>query len=85
MVNIINFLGTNMDTKTLESTNKLLRVIIALLLRRKDEQIITIRKQIEILNDLGIKPVEIAEILGRTNTYIGKELSGIRKNRKQAK
>jgi hypothetical protein len=74
-----------MDKNGLQSTNKLLRVIVALLLRRRDEQTLTLRQQIEILNDLGIKPVEIAEILGRNNTYINKELSGIRKSRKQEK
>jgi hypothetical protein len=72
-----------MDKNELQSTNKLLRVIVALLLRRRDEQTLTLRQQIEILNDLGIKPVEIAEILGRNNTYINKELSVIRKSRKQ--
>jgi len=74
-----------MDKNELQSTNKLLRVIVALLLRRKDEKTLTLRQQIEILSDLGIKPAEIAEILGRTNTYINKELSGIRKGRKQEK
>lgn len=73
-----------MDKNEQQSTNKLLRVIVALLLRRRDEQTLTLRQQIEILNDLGIKPIEIAEILGRNNTYINKELSGIRKSRKQA-
>ena len=73
-----------MDKNELQSTNKLLRVIVALLLRRKDEKTLTLRQQIEILSDLGIKPAEIAEILGRTNTYINNELSGIRKGRKQA-
>jgi len=73
-----------MDKNELQSTDKLLRVIVALLLRRKDEKTLTLRQQIEILSDLGIKPAEIAEILGRTNTYINKELSGIRKGRKQA-
>lgn len=72
-----------MDKNELQSTNKLLRVIVALLLRKKDEKTLTLRQQIEILSDLGIKPAEIAEILGRTNTYINKELSGIRKGRKQ--
>lgn len=74
-----------MDNKTLESTNRLLRVIVALLLRRKDDRTLTLRQQIEVLNDLGIKPTEIAEILGRTSTYINKELSGIRKSRKETK
>ena len=73
-----------MDKNELQSTNKLLRVIVALLLRKKDEKTLTLRQQIEILSDLGIKPAEIAEILGRTNTYINKELSGIRKGCKQA-
>ena len=73
-----------MDKNELQSTNKLLRVIVALLLRKKDEKTPTLRQQIEILSDLGIKPAEIAEILGRTNTYINKELSGIRKGRKKA-
>lgn len=68
-----------MGNNELQSTNKLLRVIVALLLRRRDEQTPTLRQQIEILNDLGIKPIEIGGILGRTNTYINKELSGIRK------
>jgi len=72
-----------MDNNALESTNKLLKVIVALLLRGKDEQALTLRQRIEILNELGLKPIEIAEILGRTNTHINKELSGIRKGRKQ--
>lgn len=72
-----------MNNSTLESTNRLLRVIIALLLRKKDERTLTLRQQIEILDDLGMKPAEIAEILGRNNMYINKELSIIRKNRKK--
>ncbi len=72
-----------MNNNETQSTNKLLRVIVALLLRKRDEQTLTLRQQIEVLNDLGIKPVEIAEILGRSNTYINKELSGIRKGNKQ--
>jgi hypothetical protein len=71
-----------MDKNNLESTNKLLRVIVALLLRKKDEQTLTLRQQIELLDGLGMKPAEIGEIIGRTNTYINKELSGLRKLRK---
>ena len=74
-----------MDKKTLESTNKLLKVIVALLLRQNEEQSTTLRQQIKILSDLGLKPAEIAEILGRSNTYISKELSGIRKSHNQEK
>jgi hypothetical protein len=71
-----------MDKSTLESTNRLLKVIVALLLRAGDKPPM-LRQQIKILSDLGVKPVEIAEILGRTNTYVNKELSGIRKARKK--
>jgi hypothetical protein len=72
-----------MGKETIESTNKLLRVIIALILKRKGPDTFTLRQQIEILNDLGLKPLEIAEILGRSNIYINKELSGLRKSRKE--
>jgi hypothetical protein len=71
-----------MDENTLKSTNKFLQVIIALLLRRKDEQLLTLRQQIEILNGLELKPTQIAEIIGRSSTYINKELSIIRKGHK---
>jgi hypothetical protein len=72
-----------MDKDTLESTNKLLKVIVALLLRGKSDEPLNLRQRIEILADLSLKPAEIAEILGRTNTYVNKELSGIRKGRRK--
>ena len=74
----------NMEQNDTESTNRLLRVIVALLLRREEDGTPTLRQQIETLYDLGIKkPAEIAEILGKSGTHINKELSGIRKARKQ--
>jgi hypothetical protein len=42
-----------------------------------------LKKQIEILSNLGMRPVEIAETLGRTQTHINKELAGIRKSGKK--
>lgn len=74
-----------MDKNGLESTNRLLRVMIGLLIRRKEEQIPSIKQQIEVLSDLGLGPSEIAEILGRTSTHVNKELSGLRKERKRGK
>jgi hypothetical protein len=76
-----------MDKSALESTNRLLKVIIALMLRPKDEQPTSLKEQIEVLYSLGIRPTEIAEILGRTDGHINKELSvsGIRKKYKQEK
>lgn len=57
--------------------------MIALMLRGKDEQTQSLKGQIEILSDLGLRPSEIAEILGRTSTHVNKELSGLRKSRKR--
>jgi len=73
----------NMDNSLLESTNKMLKVMVALLLRRKEPETLTLRQQIEILSDLSLKPMEIAEILGRSNIYINKELSELRKSRRK--
>lgn len=72
-----------MNSDALALTNKLLKIIVALLLRGKSEEPLTLRERIAILSDLGLKPAEIADVLGRTNTYVSKELSGIRKTRKK--
>ena len=64
-----------MKKNNLESTNKLLRVIVALLLRQSHEGVLSLREQIKILDNVGLKPAEIAGIVGRSNTYISKELS----------
>jgi hypothetical protein len=65
-----------------ESTNRLLRVVIALLLRQGLEPLSTLRQQIELLDGLGLGPTEISKIIGRSTTYVTKELAGIRKTRK---
>lgn len=72
-----------MDTENLTQTNKLLKVIIALLLRGNGDDSLSLKQRIEILNELGLRPSEIAEILGRTATHVSKELSGIRKKEKR--
>jgi hypothetical protein len=76
-----------MDSNSLDSTNRLLKVIIALMLRPKDDRPMSLKQQIEVLYSLGIRPSEIAEILGRTDGHINKELSvsGIRKKHKKGK
>ena len=64
-----------METASQESTNRLLKVIIALMLRPKDDRPMSLRQQIEVLYGLHLRPTEIAEILGRTATHVNKELS----------
>jgi hypothetical protein len=65
------------------STNRLLGVIIALLLRQGRDGPPSLKQQIETLNDLGLRPSEIASILGRSNTHVNKELTGIRKGKRK--
>lgn len=60
-----------------------MKVIIALLVREPEKELAPLKKQIEILSNLGMRPVEIAETLGRTQTHINKELAGIRKSSKR--
>lgn len=73
-----------MEKKDSESTDKLLKVIVALLLRGKSEQTPTLRQQIELLSRLGMKPSEIGEILGKTSTHVNTALSEIRKSKKKS-
>jgi hypothetical protein len=74
-------MAKNLDLDSTESTNRLLRVIISLLLRRDGEQSLSLKQQIETLHRLNIRPTEIAQILGRTPTHVNKELSGLRKSK----
>lgn len=65
-------------------TNRLLTVIAGLLVRGngKGKETRSLKEQIEVLADLGVRPIEIAEILGRPAKYVNKELSRIRKMKK---
>ena len=76
-----------MRKETIESINKRLEVIIALLLRAriKESETLTRREQIRILSDLGLSPREIANILGRSVNYINKEISKLRSEARKVK
>jgi len=67
---------------TPESTNRLIKVMIALLVRKEDDRVRSLKEQIAILSELGLRPVEIAETLGKSSTHVNKELSGLRKSGK---
>lgn len=71
-----------MSEGSLESTNQLLRVVIALLLRQGMEPLSTLRQQIALLDSLSLGPTEISKIIGRSTTYVTKELAGLRKSKK---
>jgi hypothetical protein len=65
----------------MDSTNQLLRVIIALLMENS-ETLPKLRQRVDFLNKAGLKNSEIAKILGKTNTYVAKELNSLRASRK---
>ncbi len=44
---------------------------------------LSLKEQVRMLDSFGIRPVDIADILGRTAGHVNKELVGIRKGRKQ--
>jgi hypothetical protein len=69
-----------METDT-ETTNQLLRVVIALLLEQTDS-IGTLKEKVAFLERLGLGPTEISRVLGRTTSHVSKELAGIRKEKK---
>ncbi|PJA02566.1 hypothetical protein COX73_00070 [bacterium (Candidatus Gribaldobacteria) CG_4_10_14_0_2_um_filter_36_18] len=76
-----------MEKELLKSINKRLEVIIVLLLhlRLQKPERPRLREQIKVLDDLGVEPKDIANILGRSNNFIYKELSELRKPRKAKK
>ena len=73
-----------MDQDPMQSTNRLLKVIIGILIRG-GENPMPLKQQIETLSNVGLRPVEIAEILGKTATHINKELSALRNRSKGEK
>lgn len=73
----------NQLNKELFELNKRLGVVISLLLRMIPEKGngLSLKEQVGILSNLSIRPRDIANILGRTQTHISKELTGIRKEK----
>jgi len=73
----------NSELDVLSEINRRLGIVIALLLKAlpKEEGTMSLRDQVRLLSELGVRPKDIADILGRTQTYVGKELAGLRKKR----
>jgi hypothetical protein len=68
----------------LAELNKNLEVMIALLLRTisRDTRGLSLKEQIAVLDGLGVRPVSIARIVGRTQSHVSKELVSIRRSAK---
>ena len=73
-----------MDDRQLREITKRLDVLINLGLQGigRDGSRLLLRDQIRILSDLGFRPVDIAGTLGKTASFINKELALLRKARR---
>ena len=73
------------DRPDIEELNKRLGVVIALLLKGipKDGDGISLREQVDLLAQLGVRPRDIAEILSRSQKYVTKELASLRKMKRK--
>lgn len=62
-----------------------LDVLAALLLKLipKNTESLSLKEQISLLKELGVRPVDISKIIGRSQGYVNKELAGINKDKKK--
>ena len=69
----------------LDELNKNVEVMIALLLRgiSRDTRALSLKDQIALLDGLGVRPVSIARIVGKTQSHVNKELVSIRRSAKR--
>ncbi|MFA5831134.1 MAG: hypothetical protein WC878_04885 [Candidatus Paceibacterota bacterium] len=60
-----------------------LDVISAILLRLipRDINGLNLKEQIKLLDGLNVRPIDIAKIVGRSQSHVGKELVAIRKEK----
>ena len=71
--------------ESFENLGKKLDIISALLLRlapKNINEVVSLKDQIRILEGLGLRPVDMSKITGRSQNYINKELVAIRKEKK---
>ncbi len=68
-----------MNEELLYSIDRSLKALLGLIVSIRDDKPLSLRERIARLHDLGFKPKEISEILGRTGKFVSKELSELRK------
>lgn len=71
----------------LQNLNRNMEVVIALLLRlvSPDSKRLALKEQIALLDGLGLRPISIASIVGKTSGHVSKELVAIRRAAKKSK
>ena len=73
------------ELEELQSLNRNIEVVIALLLRQvsPDNKRLPLKEQIALLDGLGVRPISIASIVGKTPGHVSKELVAIRRAAKK--
>ena len=81
----MNSAKPSQELEKLTEINKKLEVVIALLLRSisRDTSVLPLKEQIAILDGLGVRPIDVADIVGKKPSYINKELVAIRRAAKK--
>ena len=71
------------EVEILQSLAKKMDVIAALLLRMlpNGNDGLSLKEQIRLLEGLGMRPIEIAKVVGRTPNHVNKELVAIQKEK----
>lgn len=72
-------MNDNLSTNDFGDLSKRLDALIYLMLNKVDGQPMLLKDQVRLLDNLSFRPVEIAAILGKTQTHISKELASVRK------
>jgi hypothetical protein len=73
-----------MENELLQTINRNLEVVIGLLLRSlPDSNTAHLRGRILMLNDIGMRPKDIARVLGKSTNHINVELSHARNPKKR--
>lgn len=74
------------EIELLENINKRLAVIIGLLIRNLPNSDSTLlREQVVMLHELGMRPIDIAVVMGKSTNHINVELSASRNQKKKGK
>jgi hypothetical protein len=67
----------------LQQLEQKLDVVTAILLRLipRDFNGLSLKEQIKLLDGLNVRPIDIAKIVGKSQSHVGKELVSIRKEK----
>ncbi len=72
-----------MNDDLLKSIDRTLKAMLGFIISFNIDNPLTLSERIARLHDLGFRPKEISEVVGRTGVYVNKEISHLRKLKKK--